>query len=268
MKKEVSEPQLSPAEKLREIGNQLRQRRQKLDLSSIAISSKTKIRLHLLEAIEEGKIEALPEPIYVREFIKKYAEAVEYSSQEATALADAYPLNVSTAKGLGRRWQGYASWQLRPFHLYFLYIFLVVVSVKNLGHLLEPSPVAIPDQTIESLSAQKQPLKTTQPVAIDRSKTSSKVNAVKDEKLVTLEVTVKTASWLKIVVDGKTSFEGTLPQGSHRIWTGKQQVTVSTKNAGGILVAFNNGKARQLGKLGQPEEVTYKLKKPEARLDG
>jgi cytoskeletal protein RodZ len=260
--KEAGESRLTQSERLVEIGKQLQEKRQERGLSLETIVEKTQVRLHLLEALEAGRSEVLPEPIYVREFIKKYAMAVNLSYQESSDLAYSYPLILQKANVLPR-WKFRASLQLRPFHLYLLYILVVVFSVKNLGHLLEPPQMASQLRSTDSLSVTAPKRKTVNPTqpAVAKKKTNSvPVNPVKDDKSVTVEVTVKAASWVKIIADGKTAFEGTLPKGSHRIWTAKQKVTVSTGNAGGVLVAFNKGKAQQMGEPGQVEEVTYKIK--------
>jgi cytoskeletal protein RodZ len=263
--KEAGESRLTQSERLVEIGKQLQEKRQEQGLSLEMIVEKTQVRLHLLEALEAGKSEVLPEPIYVREFIKKYAMAVNFSYQESSDLAYSYPLIFQKANVLSR-WKFRTSLQLRPFHLYLLYILVIVLSVKNLGHLLEPPQMASQLRSTDSLSVTAAKGKTVNPTqsAVAKKKTSSvPANPVKDDKSVTVEVRVKAASWVKIIADGKTAFEGTLPKGSHRIWTAKQKVTVSTGNAGGVLVAFNKGKAQQMGEPGQVEEVTYKIK-PEA----
>jgi cytoskeletal protein RodZ len=260
--KEAGESQLTQSERLVEIGKQLQEKRREQGFSLETIAEKTQVRLHLLEAIEAGKSEVLPEPVYVREFIKKYAKVVYLSPQETDELAASYPLTVQKAV-VSPRWKFRASLQLRPFHLYLLYILLVVFSVKNLGHLLEPPQMASQLRSTESLSVKVPKRKIanpTQPAIAKKETNPVPVNPVKDDKSVTVEVTVKAASWVKIIADGKTAFEGTLPKGSHRTWTAKQQVTVSTGNAGGVLVAFNKGKAQQMGEPGQVEEVTYKLK--------
>jgi cytoskeletal protein RodZ len=263
--KEVGEAPVTQSERLAEIGRQLQEKRQEKNLSLAAIAEKIHVRHHLLEAIEAGKKETLPEPIYVREFIKKYAEAVGLRPLEASELAASYPLMVQKPIA-SSRWKFSPSLQLRPFHLYLLYILLVVVSVKNLGYLLEPQQLANRLQSSESISLTKpetpktNKINPTQPAVARKYPKATAVEPVKDDKSATVEVTVKATSWIKIVADGKTVFEGNLPKGSRRIWTAKQQLTVSTGNAGGVLVAFNKGKAQQLGELGQVEEVTYKVK--------
>jgi hypothetical protein len=59
------------------------------------------------------------------------------------------------------------------------------------------------------------------------------------------------------MVDGKLAFEGILPQGTQKTWEGQEEVTIRAGNAGGVVVTFNNGQKKILGKPGEVEEVTY-----------
>ncbi|MEB3338604.1 MAG: DUF4115 domain-containing protein, partial [Leptolyngbyaceae bacterium] len=77
------------------------------------------------------------------------------------------------------------------------------------------------------------------------------------EQSVRVSVIFKAQSWLRVVADGKTEFEGVLPEGTQRTWAAKQQLTLRAGNAGGVLVAVNNGQAKQLGNPGSVEEVTF-----------
>ena len=55
----------------------------------------------------------------------------------------------------------------------------------------------------------------------------------------------------------QTAFEGTLPQGTQRQWTGKKEVTIKAGNAGGVAISFNNEQQKVLGAPGEVEEITY-----------
>ncbi len=143
------------------------------------------------------------------------------------------------------------SLQIRPIHLYFLYLILVIGSVQTLSHVLQKSvlqsnrlpPPSLPQQQI--VQRKSNPL---QPVA---NKTSNNQQLVVGVKL-------EDDCWLRVVVDGKTEFEGVLPQGTHRTWQANRELTVRAGNAGGVYVAVNNANAKQLGQPGKVGEVTYR----------
>ncbi|NLG68077.1 MAG: helix-turn-helix domain-containing protein, partial [Firmicutes bacterium] len=58
------------------LGAMLREAREARGLSLQAVSERTRIRAPFLEAIEEGRYEELPGPVYTRGFLKLYARAV------------------------------------------------------------------------------------------------------------------------------------------------------------------------------------------------
>lgn len=72
----------------------------------------------------------------------------------------------------------------------------------------------------------------------------------------TLAVSASAPAWLRVVVDGAVSYEGTLAAGEQREWTGLQSLFLLTGNAGGTLVVVN-GEA--VGSLGANGEVVRQL---------
>jgi cytoskeletal protein RodZ len=88
-------------------------------------------------------------------------------------------------------------------------------------------------------------------------KTQSVSDIIKDKHNQTVQVgvTLKASSWIRVVADGKTQFEGTLPEGTHRVWKAQEQLTVKTTNAGGVLMSVNQQAAKEMGELGEEEEI-------------
>lgn len=64
-------------ERLKEVGSYLREKRLEKSLSIEEVSSITHIRGKLVEALENGQSEELPEIIYVRGFIRRYSELLQ-----------------------------------------------------------------------------------------------------------------------------------------------------------------------------------------------
>lgn len=64
-------------------------------------------------------------------------------------------------------------------------------------------------------------------------------------------------SWVEVAVDGKTEFEGTLPQGTQRSWSGKNQVVITAGNAGGVALSYNNATFKPMGGVGQVQKATF-----------
>ncbi len=73
---------VAQAESLQKIGTELQQARVNRGLSLQDIHHQTYIQRYALQAIETGDLESLPEPFYIRAFIKKYAIALGLSGGE------------------------------------------------------------------------------------------------------------------------------------------------------------------------------------------
>ena len=73
-----------------------------------------------------------------------------------------------------------------------------------------------------------------------------------------LSLQALSASWLRVTVDGKVAFEGTLLPGTTRAWDGATFITVRYGNAGGINVTFNGKSEGVVGQPGQVVEKTYR----------
>jgi cytoskeletal protein RodZ len=261
--------QQDQAERLCEIGAYLRQVRERYDLSLDEVAARTMIQARLLRAIEEGRLEKLPEPVYIQGFIKLYADALELNGNE---FADAFPTErqMRVAQPATSSWKDSPAAQLRPLHLYLAYIALIMASVSLLSHLVSRSS---PEPTISSLnrSLTTGDLVSPQPSATPSPQPSPSPNATNrppndPSRPVRVDVTLTAQSWMRVVIDGETEFEGVLPEGSEETWMGTSQVIVRAGNAGGVMVSYNQGQSQRMGAPGAVEEKIFPLSQEAARL--
>jgi cytoskeletal protein RodZ len=168
-------------------------------------------------------------------------------------------------------WLSLPSAQLRPVHLYFSYILLVFLAVNALSAIVNKSAVQVSDAVIVEEKLDQPASKNTQlqaslPDKIHLNSSNSNTaeinqaiavneNAITDQ--VRVGVTLKSQSWMRVIADGKTEFEGTLQQGDQRTWVAKEQLTVLAGNAGGVLIAFNDEKPKELGESNKVQKVTF-----------
>lgn len=249
------------AEKLREIGAQLWAARQERGLSLEEMVVITKISRRLLQAIEEGNLVDLPEPVYIQGFIRQYADALGFNGAE---FAKAFPVvsaPVVTAPAVPpiNRSLGL----LRPIHLYLLYIFVIVCSVSSLSHVLNRAAISANDSESPQPETVLQPTPSPEKQPTQAQPVSDTVSSNQENQSVQIGVTLKEASWIRVVADGKTQFEGILPEGTHRVWKAQDQLTVKTDNAGSVMMSVNQQAAKQMGAPGQPEEVKIAAAKPQ-----
>ena len=240
------------AEILAKLGSQLRQSRQEQGLSLDKMAATTLIQRRLLLAIEAGRLDELPEPIYTQSLIKRYADALGLNGEE---LKSVFPTGYSRLS-IKPTWRRLPAAQLRPIHLYLLYILVIVCSINSLSHVLSRSELQASGSQQDK---RDKPDRERLPKKLDKPEPVSTTTnaAAKTGKPVRIEISLKAPSWIRVVADGKTQFEGFLPQGTQRTWVAQDQLTVRAGNAGGVLVTFNQEKAKQLGSLGEVQEVTF-----------
>jgi cytoskeletal protein RodZ len=275
----MQEPNINSKQKqlknLQDIGSRLQQVRIEKRLSLEEISAKTLIQTRLLRAIEQGQIEELPELFYIKALITKFATSMGLNGSD---LANSLDVTTSSSKLSSQKQvqtkpsKSKSSWQLpslpsiqfrlpfelRPYHLYIFYIFLIVMSVKVLANMVEPSTIQAekeeqPPTTLQSSLSVNPPVEE-QPASLNVSRST----ANNEGKPVIVDVSVKDRCWMRIMVDGKKEFEGLLSEGTRKTWVANDSLTIRAGNAGSVFVTFRDKEAKQLGKPGEVQEVTYK----------
>jgi cytoskeletal protein RodZ len=243
-------------QQLKDIGTNLNQIRVAHNVSLDTVSQKTRISQRLLKAIEAGDISELPEAFYIQALVKKYAQAI--GAQDICFVVES-PDNSPTAANSSHkhRRQYWFNFQLRSLHLYLLYILLVIVSVTGITTLVE-RPVIVNQASIDNpiVAPETKGSKTTAQVSQPKAAPQF-ISHSSNSATVSVGIDLQERCWLKVMVDGTTAFEGVLPEGTQRQWSGKKQVTIRAGNAGGVVISFNNQRQKILGAPGQVEEVTY-----------
>ncbi|QIR37665.1 helix-turn-helix domain-containing protein [Tolypothrix sp. PCC 7910] len=246
------------SEKLAEIGAQLWASRQEQGLSLEEVVVLTRIPKRLLQAIEEGNLNELPEPIYIQGLIRQFADALGFNGVE---FSSTFPIVYQQVNSTST-WTNKPINQLRPLHLYLLYIFVIVCSVSGLSQILNNAALQASTTLTNQTKAQKesfaQPVQSTKPLEVKPF--SNTLLSAKDGQPVQIGVILKSSSWIRVVADGKTQFEGTLPEGTHRTWKAQEQLTVKTDNAGGVLMSVNQEQPKEMGEPGKVEEIKIAAK--------
>jgi len=229
-------------EKLLQLGTQLARIRQEQDLTLEQLVLLTRIPRRLLQAIEEGNLTELPEPIYIQGLIRQFADALGLNGVE---FASHFPIGSQSVVLQGVT-KGLSVPQLRPLHLYILYIIVIFSSVNGLSRLLNNSSLQARNSSTQlNTSVQLQ----------DQEIANNKLISSQKDQPVQVGITLKASSWLSVETDGKTAFEGFLPGGASRSWQANNQLTVKTNNAGVVLMSVNRQKAKEMGIIGKPEEI-------------
>lgn len=242
--------------KLQAIGSNLRQIRQESDLSIEDISERTRIQPRLLRALEEGRFDVLPEPVYIQSMVKKYGESLGVNCLELAKSVPASESQIVPAEKM--RFSGFSGPRIRPIHLYGTYILLLLASISALSHSLNNS--------LRNATATALPSPTVQPSALTPVGSNPDYHnlTTTDEphqgSPVELQISATSNSWVKIVVDGKPAFEGTLDAGKAQSWKAQRELILTTGNAGGLVVTQNNQQLGELGAPGQKKQLKFQAK--------
>ncbi|KAM3094963.1 helix-turn-helix domain-containing protein [Phormidesmis sp. 146-35] len=254
MNKQVLQANREQAERLAELGMRLAQLRQQQEISLEAVARITRIQPRLLRAIEEGNLNILPEPVYIQSFLRQYADAIGLDGVE---FASAFPTRFGLPE-IRPSWRSLPGAQLRPIHLYLLYMFLIVSAVNGLSYFLNRSSTQAQLPEVQRL--QSAPGTAIGPASPMRNPTTPVANVAAKpgtQKPIRVGLTLTSQSWVRVVADGKTEYEGVLSEGAQKTWMAEKQVVVRAGNAGGVMVTYNDSQAKQLGQPGAIEEVAF-----------
>ncbi|MGK7876246.1 MAG: helix-turn-helix domain-containing protein [Xenococcaceae cyanobacterium] len=245
---------------LKEIGTHLRQRRLELSIPLEQIASSTKIRLGLLRALEDGQVDQLPEPVYLKGLIRRYGKALQIdgsalvktfaqSSDSASSVAsETAPQELSPNRIL---------WRTTGLGFYVLYLLLLVGALCGLFYFLNPPPAE--EQLADELVTKEPspPVVDSPPSTSTSPKTSTSPTPQALEEPAPLSVTVSLegSSWLTVTIDGQTSYEGILTKGTQRTWKAKKQLSIRAGNAGAVSLSINQEPPQLLGRPGEVKEV-------------
>ncbi|MDJ0795332.1 MAG: DUF4115 domain-containing protein [Calothrix sp. MO_167.B12] len=278
-------------EQLKEIVDSLIQARKEQSLSMEEIAMKTLIRPALLQALEEGRFEDLPEPIFVQGFILRYGDAL---GLDGSSLAEKFiaisnpPESEEVAPEVEQKTDIYIPIFV-PYLVLVVFASLILFYILNTSRKVEtvsqstssqqtskvktkaPKPVTSPSVSTPSVTPSPTPIATASPTpsvtpsptpiatasptpSVTPSPTPS-VTPSSAPKQLEVKLELQGESWVRVTVDGKKVFEGILKKGEEKTWKANKSLRIRSGNAGAVLISTNKQEAKALGKEGAVEEV-------------
>ena len=168
---------------LRQVGQELRQAREARSLSILQLHRQTLVPLHQIEALEAGRIDDLPEDVYIRGFIRRIGHALGLNG---ISMADSLP-EPDPVKSVVPSWSNSVSvpgLQVNNIHLYLGYTALIAGAVGGLSWMssnpstprvsAEPKPVPSSQSSVSPKADHKE---ATNKPGIKSSKTKTGVKA-------------------------------------------------------------------------------------------
>jgi len=245
------------------LGDILREEREKQNLTVKDVEMGTSIRALYISAIEESKYDVLPGEVYLKGFIKTYADFLNldgsemvdlYKKQQADLKKD-YDIPVeeivNEVKCEKQPVQKSDILEKPKFKKYLLIGFtslVVIGGIAYLGFGLDSEQVDKKLPPVEKQVSVK-PGKATETVE------KAENNNIKQVKGVSITAKYNNDCWTQIEADNKTIYEGTAKNGDVLSWQADNTIVVKVGNAGAVEINHNG---KNIGKLGSSGDVVTK----------
>jgi cytoskeleton protein RodZ len=247
------------------VGEILRKKREESGLDLRAISKTLKISHAYLKAIEDGAFEKLPEEVYIKGYIREYAELLKVDPETAI---NAYIQQVSPPKTENKEVPEKETAQGKKLNVrYFLFPLILAVLVITSIYILFPyssdkkgisqTPEETEKETlnnpVETEEENPAPAAEAKNELVTSTAESGIDNVSKTEKSPhVLEVFAKDTTWLFLTIDKSNGKEMMLKPGESEKWEAENGFSLKIGNAGGIKLIFDG---KEIGKLGEKGQV-------------
>ena len=233
------------------IGNTLKEARNKKAVSLEDVHAKTKIHPRVLQLLEDEKFDKLPSPLFVRSFLKAYAEFLEINPQEILQTYEKEgqkePDQVLFIKSTAQRVNISPRFDKKilviPATLAaaFLILFILVGMFKAVGGWISKAKTPISAHKTAVTSASRP---VSAPLKIVSSEWLYQVSQGDFPKLnektpLQLKIHAQNDVWLRITCDGKVLFESILKRGATESWEAEKVIEIRTGIASNMQLSIN-----------------------------
>ncbi len=235
------------------LGERFRAAREQRGLTLSEVAEHLRIRSVYLAAIEDETWSTIGAPVYTRGFLRTYARYLNLDPEEAVAQYNASsgaPPAQSAAAAAPV--STYLSQQAAPGSLRWVLWLSGAVAVALVAFVvyLYVTPPAGARRPVEMAASTAGPLAS--PRAVPSAAASPAVQPH------TLNLVLTAESWLRVIVDGNVSIEGTFPAGTRKTFHGSVAL-LRVGNAGGVQVTVDGRPVGKLGASGDVVEKTFTL---------
>ena len=239
-----------------ELGQLLREAREKKGLSIAEVEQETRIRQAQIEALEEENYKELPSDIYCKGLLRNYASFLGLDLQEVMGLYSGEEKEVGPTMPVAEGFEPpkgmtVSSWLFIDLFLGVLIIgAIIVVGILASNRGIIPPLVSYPaTATVTRHASLASPVLEFTPTDTP-SPTPTPTEIPSGRLQVDVEIIART--WLEVTVDGEQSFRGLIEAGTNWSWFAENSIAMHVGNAGGVLVTLNG---QELGTLGGQDEV-------------
>lgn len=245
-----------------DLGERFRAAREARGLSLSDVAEQIRIRSVYLAAIEDENWPAIGAPVYVRGFLRTYARFLGLEPEEVVGefnganaerevpkAASAASFDAPAAAGPSRNlsWMIWVASAVAVLLIGFV-VYNEMTFRQRAPEVAAASPAASPNASASSLPSNA-------PAASPSPQTSASPSIDGPNSLV---IRLSAPSWVKVVVDGNVSMEGTFPAGTVKQFHGKVAL-LRIGNAGGVAVQVDGKDVGTLGAAGDVIERSFTL---------
>lgn len=242
------------------IGNTLKEARGRKSLTLEEVHAKLKIHPRVLQLLEDDRFEKLPSPLFVKSFLKTYADFLEVNGEE---LVQAYeregrrdPEQVLFIKPAELRIKE-AEAKAAPWKPFAFVAGVVAVCVAGYAAFEGAKEFRSRPAAVKKTASAKR-AKAAKPAPAPAQAQQSKEwlrsveqgNFPKIGKNTPLELTVRAIDnvWMRVTCDGKVLFQSILRRGTQERWVADQSVEIWTGNSSNMALSLNGKSIGSPGK--------------------
>lgn len=241
------------------IGQTLKDARTKKLVSLEDVHAKLKIHPRVLQLLEENKFDKLPSPLFVKSFLKSYAE---YLDVNPTDLLEAYEkearkdpeqiLFIKPPELRVKNTEEIQSGKWIPVAAVTGAVVLGAAALFFAGNLLAGKIAEWQASSENNSKKEVIQKKETKPRSVKSTKASPKKpnewlrstelgNYPNIQDRTPLELNVKAVDnvWMRVTCDGKILFQSILKRGQAQTWVGKQSIEIWTGNSSNMVLSIN-----------------------------
>jgi cytoskeletal protein RodZ len=242
------------------LGERFRDAREARGLTLSDVAEQIRIRSVYLAAIEDENWSVIGAPVYVRGFLRSYARFLGLDPEETVVAFNGAPAATvaptPTIPGTSYR----ADTDPPARHLSPLIWVASIVAVALIAFIVYNEATFHQPAATVGVASQNPTDSPTDSPTPGPSEQASPADAVVPSGTVadSLELHLNASSWVRVVVDGSVSMEGTFPAGTIRSFHGKS-ARLRIGNAGGVEVVVDGKSLGTLGATGDVIERSFAL---------
>ena len=222
-------------------GHYLKAIRVKKGISLDEVSEETRIRIDTLRLIEKEDHDRLPSEVFVKGFLRAYAEAVGIDGSEAVTR---YTSSINAYQETARSETDFAKLSTRfwPHLLLSLGAMICIITLSVFAMSVFHSPLQTDNQV--NTNAGEDDNK-------NDSELESDLAGKPSEKSLLLKIITIETSWIKVIIDGRKPKEYSLKPGDRLEFEAFDGFNLLIGNATGVQLILNDKPIEVSGKRGQ-----------------